>query len=258
MSTGTATQHSPGDSLSGRSALVTGAAGGIGQACARALAASGAKVHLVDLDAGVTALADELGGQAHELDITEPDSIATLPDDVDVLVNNAGLQHLAPIQEFPGERFELLQRVMVTAPFRLVQHCLPHMYAHGWGRLVHVSSVHGWRASPYKAGYVAAKHGLEGLSKVAALEGAEHGVTSNCVAPGYVRTPLVREQITAQANTRGISEDEVLDDVFLRSTAIKRLIEPAEVAALVCWLCSDGASYLTGASLPLDGGWTAS
>ncbi|MCP2164045.1 3-hydroxybutyrate dehydrogenase [Goodfellowiella coeruleoviolacea] len=244
--------------LDGRVALVTGAGSGIGQACARALAEAGALVHVVDRDArAALGTAEEIGGRAHVVDLADVDALRTLPAEVDILVNNAGLQHVAPIHEFPPERFALLQQVMVTAPFLLIRHCLPHMYARGWGRLVHISSVHGLRASAYKAGYVAAKHALEGLSKVAALEGAAHGVTSNCVNPGYVRTALVRDQVAAQARTHGIEPDEVVDRVFLQHTAIKRLIEPEEVAALVLWLCGDQAGYLTGASLPLDGGWTA-
>lgn len=251
------TAHIEAGELAGRRALITGAAGGIGRACARALEQGGAKLHLVDSDAAVLTAADELGGQGHIVDLAEEAAIRTLPDDVDILVNCAGLQHVAPLEEFPPERFHYLQQVMVTAPFLLSRHCVPHMYRRGWGRLVHVSSVHGLRASPYKAGYVAAKHGLEGLSKVAALEGAEHGVTSNCVNPGYVDTPLVRQQLSSQAATRGIAEQDVLDEVFLRNTGINRLITPEEVAALVRWLCHDEAAYLTGAALPMDGGWTA-
>ncbi len=146
---------------------------------------------------------------------------------------------------------------MVEAPFRILRRTLPHMYAQGWGRVVNISSVHGLRASAFKSAYVTAKHGLEGLSKTAALEGAPYGVTSNCVNPGYVRTPLVERQIAAQALAHGIPEEEVVERIMLDRTAVKRLIEPEEVAQLALWLCSPHASYLTGASLPLDGGWTA-
>ncbi|HEU5469771.1 MAG TPA: 3-hydroxybutyrate dehydrogenase [Actinophytocola sp.] len=244
--------------LAGRTALVTGGGGSIGGACVRALAAAGAKVHVVDRDGpAAERVAAEVDGWAHVVDLADPAAVDTLPDTVDVLVNNAGLQHVAPLHEFPPQMFDLLQRVMVTAPFLLIRRCVPHMYARGWGRIVNISSAHGMRASAYKAGYVAAKHGLEGLSKVAALEGAPHGVTSNCVDPGYVRTPLVTNQITAQAALHGMSEDEVVERVLLSRTAIKRLVEPEQVAALVLWLCGDAAAPITGASLPIDGGWTA-
>ncbi|SDG85852.1 3-hydroxybutyrate dehydrogenase [Lentzea fradiae] len=240
-------------SVTGHTALVTGAASGIGLACARALAAAGAKVHLADRDPRVLAVADELGGTGHVVDLTGP--VGDLPAEVDVLVNNAGVQHVAPIHEFPAERFSAMVELMLGAAFRLTRHVLPHMYDAGWGRLVHISSVHGLRASAFKSAYVAAKHGLEGFSKVAALEGAPHGVTSNCVAPGYVRTPLVEKQIADQARVHGIAEDEVSSRIFLQRSAVKRLIEPAEVADAVLWLCDNG--FVTGTSLAVDGGWTA-
>lgn len=245
--------------LDGRVALVTGGGSGIGRACVRALASAGAKVHIVDRDAAsATAVATEVGGWAQHVDLADPEAIEELPAEVDILVNNAGSQHVAPLHEFPPAKFALLTQVMLTAPFLLIRRCVPHMYARGWGRIVNISSAHGLRASAYKAGYVAAKHGIEGLSKVAALEGAAHGVTSNCVNPGYVRTPLVENQIAAQAAAHGMPADEVVERVLLERSAVKRLIEPEEVAELVLWLCGEGAGALTGASLPLDGGWTAS
>ncbi|MEU9126712.1 3-hydroxybutyrate dehydrogenase [Kitasatospora sp. NPDC048540] len=245
-------------SLGGRTALVTGAASGIGRACAEALAAAGARVYVVDLSAGPAGeLAARIGGTAVVADLADPRAVDALPDDADIVVNNAGLQHIAPLHEFPPERFAQIQRVMVEAPFRILRRTLPHMYRQGWGRIVNISSVHGLRASPYKSAYVTAKHALEGLSKTAALEGAPHGVTSNCVNPAYVRTPLVERQIAAQAAAHGIPEDEVVERIMLDRTAVKRLIEPAEVAALALWLCSPAAAYITGASLPVDGGWTA-
>lgn len=244
--------------LDGRIALVTGGGGGIGRACVLALAGAGAKVHVVDRDAGTAhEVAAEVGGWAHVVDLADAEAIDTLPEQVDILVNNAGLQHVAPLHEFPPEKFALLQQVMVTAPFLLIRRGLPHMYARGWGRIVNISSAHGLRASAHKAAYVAAKHALEGLSKVAALEGAPHGVTSNCVNPGYVRTPLVTNQIAAQAAIHGISEDLVVERVLLDRAAIKRLIEPEQVAGLVLWLCGEHASAMTGAALSMDGGWTA-
>ncbi|MCE6999910.1 3-hydroxybutyrate dehydrogenase [Saccharothrix sp. S26] len=246
------------DDLSGRTALVTGAGSGIGRACALALARAGAKVHLVDRDRdSVTEAARETGGAEHVVDLAADDPVRDLPTEVDILVNNAGLQHVAPVHEFPPERFELLQRVMVTAPFLLARHVLPHMYQRGWGRVVNISSVHGTRASAFKAAYVAAKHGLEGLSKVVALEGAPHGVTSNCVSPGYVRTPLVENQVADQARAHGIGPEQVLADVMLTRHAIKQLIEPAEVASVVLWLCGAHSGHVTGSSFTIDGGWTA-
>jgi 3-hydroxybutyrate dehydrogenase len=163
---------------------------------------------------------------------------AAVAADADILVNCAGLQHVAAVEEFPLEKFRLLLAVMLEAPFRLAQAALPHMYAEGFGRIVNISSVHGLRASPYKAAYVAAKHGLEGLSKVIALEGGPRGVTSNTVCPAYVRTPLVEKQIADQARIHGIPEESVITDIMLTEPAIKRLIEPDEVAELVAFLCS--------------------
>ncbi|TWP48166.1 SDR family NAD(P)-dependent oxidoreductase [Lentzea tibetensis] len=242
-------------SVTGHTALVTGAASGIGLATARALAAAGAKVHVVDLNGDAARqVAHEIGGTAHVADLAAF-TVADLPSEVDILVNNAGMQHVAPIHEFPPEVFFRMQQVMVTAAFVLTRHCLPHMYERGWGRLIHISSVHGLRASAYKSAYTAAKHAIEGFSKVAALEGAPHGVTSNCVAPGYVRTPLVENQVASQARLHGLAEEDVVGEIFLQRTAIKRLIEPAEVASAVLWLCDAG--FVTGTSLSIDGGWTA-
>ncbi len=247
-----------GAGLAGRTAMVTGAGSGIGRACATALAAAGARVHVVDIDAGAaTSVARQIGGTPHVVDLAQGGLVEGLPADIDILVNNAGLQHVAPLTEFPPDRFELIQKVMVHAPFLLLRRTLPHMRARGWGRVVNISSVHGLRASAFKAGYVTAKHALEGLSKVAALEGAPHGITSNCVNPGYVRTPLVERQIAAQAAAHGIDADQVVGEVMLSRSAVKRLIEPEEVAAVAVWLCGPHTGYITGASIPLDGGWTA-
>jgi 3-hydroxybutyrate dehydrogenase len=249
----------PDGPLAGRTALVTGAASGIGAAVARRMAADGAVVLAVDLDAaGVKALARDVSGvEPIACDLSDLEAVDALPGEVDVLVNNAGLQHVAPIHEFDPQRFSLILRIMLEAPFRLARRTLPHMYAQGWGRVINISSVHGLRASPFKSAYVTAKHGLEGLSKVIALEGAEHGVTSNCVNPAYVRTPLVEKQIADQARRHGIGEDEVVEKIMLAPVALKRLVEPAEVAELAAVLYGPASASITGASLTLDGGWTA-
>ena len=192
------------------------------------------------------------------MDLSDLDAHAALPTDIDVLVNNAGIQHVAPVHEFPVEEFERIHRIMLLSPFRLVRACLPHMYAAGWGRVVNISSVHGLRASPFKSAYVSAKHGLEGLSKVVALEAGDKGVTSNCVNPAYVRTPLVEKQISAQAQTHGIPESEVLAEVMLTPVAVKRLIEP--VRGRRPRRPSSAGRRRTrspGSSFTMDGGWTA-
>lgn len=244
--------------LSGRRALVTGGASGIGRAIATAFAGAGAAVTVLDRDADpAKAVADEIGGVAVVADLSDLDAIADLDLDFDIIVNNAGVQHVAPLESFPPERFSFILRVMLEAPFRIIAGALPHMYERGWGRIINVSSVHGLRASPYKSAYVSAKHGLEGLSKVAALEGAQHGVTSNCINPAYVRTALVEAQIADQARTHGISENDVLEQVMLAPAAVKRLIEPEEVATLALFLCSPSSASVTGSSFCLDGGWTA-
>jgi 3-hydroxybutyrate dehydrogenase len=244
--------------LEAKTAIVTGAASGIGEACARRLAGAGAEVTVIDLDAaGAERVAGELGGRAVVADLTDPASLDGLDLAADVLVNNAGFQHVAPVEEFPPERFAAMLALMLEAPFRLARAVLPGMYERGWGRVVNISSVHGLRASPYKSAYVAAKHGLEGLSKVLALEGGPRGVTSNCVCPAYVRTPLVEGQIADQARIHGISEAEVVEKVMLTEPVIKRLIEPGEVADAVAWLCSPAAAFVNGTSLVMDGGWTA-
>ena len=244
--------------LDGRRGLVTGGASGIGLACVRRLAALGAHVTVADVNgAAAQAVATEVGGAAWEIDLTDSAALAEMSLDCDVLVNNAGFQHVAPIEAFPPERFRTMLALMLEAPFLLVRAVLPHMYRQGFGRVINVSSVHGLRASPYKSAYVSAKHGLEGFSKVTALEGGPHGVTSNCVNPGYVRTPLVEKQIADQARIHGLAEDEVVEQVLLTESAIKRLVEPDEVADLVVWLAGPSAGFVNGASLSMDGGWTA-
>lgn len=245
--------------LTGRGVLVTGGASGIGLACAEAFAAARAEVVVLDRDgAGARAAADAVGGRAVVAELGDPGSLADLElADIDVVVNNAGFQHVAPLPELDPAAFGSMLRVMVEAPFRIAQAVLPHMYRRGWGRFVHVSSVHGRRASAYKSAYVTAKHALEGLSKALAVEGAEHGVTSNTICPGYVRTPLVEGQLAELAGTHGIDRAGVLDEVLLARTPVKRLIEPAEVARLAVFLCGPGTASMTGASYEISGGWTA-
>ncbi|MGW5513285.1 3-hydroxybutyrate dehydrogenase [Nocardia africana] len=244
--------------IEGRSALVTGGASGIGAACARELAAHGVSVTVADLDdANAQRVAQQINGTTWEVDLCDVAALETVRLDYDILVNNAGVQTVSPIVDFPPDRFRAMLALMVEAPFLLIRAALPHMYQHGFGRIVNISSVHGTRASAYKSAYVTAKHALEGLSKVTALEGAAHGVTSNCVSPGYVRTPLVDRQIADQAKAHGIPEEDVEREIFLSESAVKRLVEPDEVASLVGWLCSDSAKMVTGASYTMDGGWSA-
>lgn len=244
--------------LSGKTALITGGASGIGAACARELAARGAHVTVADRDgAGAGALADEIGGTSWAVDLLDVHALQDVVLETDILVNNAGVQRVAPITDFPPEAFRTLLTLMTEVPFLLIRAALPHMYAAGFGRIINLSSVHGLRASEYKVAYVTAKHALEGLSKVTALEGGPRGVTSNCVNPGYVRTALVDKQIADQARTHGIDEQQVVEEILLKESAIKRLVEPAEVASLVGWLASEQAGMVTGASYTMDGGWSA-
>ena len=244
--------------LRGRTALVTGGASGIGAACAREFASAGARVTVADVDReAAEALATEIGGQAWCVDLSDLGALADARIDVDILVNNAGVQHVSPIEDFAPERFSFILRLMLEAPFLLIRAALPGMYERGFGRVINISSVHGLRASAYKSAYVAAKHGLEGLSKVTALEGGPRGVTSNCIDPGYVRTPLVEKQIADQAAVHGIPESEVVEKIMLTESAIARLVEAEEVASLAGWLVSDRSGMVTGASYTMDGGWTA-
>src|ERR671939_328958 len=240
--------------LSGRSALVTGAASGIGRACAERLSRAGAAVTVLDLDGDAAReVAEGIGGEALQADLSDYEVLSGLEVDADIVVNNAGLQHVAAVEEFPPERFSMILRLMLEAPFRIVQKALPGMYEKGWGRIINISSIHGRVASPYKSAYISAKHGLEGFSKTAALEGGPRGVTSNCICPAYVRTPLVENQISDQAKTHGISEDEVVEKIMLTEPAIKRLIEPEEVAEFDAFLWPPGAPLWAGSSLTMDG-----
>ncbi len=243
----------------GRRALVTGAASGIGRAAAIKLAEAGAHVLAVDLNAeGLDALAAEVPGiEPVPFDLSNLEGIASLPKDVDILVNNAGIQTVSPIQDFPVERFELIMKVMLHAPWYLIRQSVPHMYEQGWGRIVNLSSAHGLRASEFKSAYVTAKHGLEGLSKVVALEGGPHGATSVTVNPAYVRTPLVEKQIAEQAKAHNMGEDEVVAKIMLDRVHVKRLIEPEEVGELVLFLTGPASASMSGTSYPIDGAWSA-
>lgn len=244
--------------LVGRTAVVTGGASGIGEACARAFAAEGAVVTIADLNAeAAEKLATEIGGKAWALDLSDTTALEKLELSTDILVNNAGIQRVAPIEEFEPDSWRLIHRLMLEAPFLLIRAALPGMYERGFGRIINLSSVHGLRASAFKSAYVAAKHGLEGLSKVTALEGGPHGVTSNCINPAYVRTPLVEKQIADQARLHGIPEEEVVAKIMLTESAIKRLVEPGEVASLATWLASADSGMVTGSSYAMDGGWSA-
>jgi 3-hydroxybutyrate dehydrogenase len=244
--------------LSGRRALVTGAASGIGLACARRLAEAGATVVIADRDGeAAKSAAEELDGELWIVDLSETEALRELDLDVDILVNNAGFQHIAPIAAFPPEVFSAMMRVMVEAPFLLIKAVLPKMYERQFGRIVNISSHLGVRATPFKSGYTTAKHALIGLSDAVALEGAPHGVTSNAICPTYARTPLVESQIAAQAEVHGISEQQVLEEIFLALPAIKRFVEPSEIAEFVAYLCTPAASFITGATHMLDGGATA-
>lgn len=244
--------------LEGRRALVTGGASGIGAACVRELAARGAHVTVADVDGDAAkAVAEEVGGEAWVVDLSATQALDDLELDTDILVNNAGIQRVNALQDFVPDDFRLVHRLMLEAPFLLVRAALPGMYERGWGRIINISSVHGLVASPFKAAYVSAKHGLEGLSKVTALEGGERGVTSVCVNPGYVRTPLMERQIAEQARVHGIPVSEVLAKVMLAESAVKRLVEPHEVASLVGWLTGPASAMVSGASWTIDGGWSA-
>ncbi len=249
-----------------RVAVVTGGASGIGRAIAERLAADGAAVVIGDIDV-------ERGRQVAErhpgisfvaTDTTSPDdrsallaNVQALHGRIDILVNSAGVQHVAPIHEFAPERWEYLVQVHLVAPAMLIREVLPGMYARGWGRIVNIASINSLIAHPNKSAYVAAKHGLLGLTRAVALEAGPQGVTVNAVCPAFVRTPLVERQIEDLARTEGIPVEDVVSRVMTGPTAIRRLIEPAEVAAMVAYLCSDDAGAVTGSAQLIDGGWTA-
>lgn len=248
-----------------RVALVTGGSSGIGRACAEALAAEGVKVALADLDeARGREVAVGLEGIFISADLSKRAACKRAVEEtvrvcgrLDILINNAGFQHLDPIAEFPEDTWDDMVVLMLTAPFLLSKYAWPYLTRSACGRIVNIGSAHSLAASPYKVAYVTVKHGLLGLTKVAALEGGLHGLTCNIVCPAYVRTPLVDEQIADQARTRGLRPEEVEEKVFLGRTAIKKLLEPEDVGRYVAFLCSEAAWGITGSVQAMDLGWTA-
>ncbi len=254
------------EELRGKVALVTGAASGIGLAIARDLAQHDVRVTLADIDVerGQAAASNIQNARFQVADMTSDEAIQSLIEKtiseegyVDILVNNAGIQHVAPITEFPEAKWKQIIDIMLTAPFLLTKAVLPGMYEQKWGRIINIASVHSLRASAFKSAYVSAKHGLLGLTRVTALEAAPYGVTCNAICPSYVRTPLVEKQIADQARIHGIPESEVVEKIMVTEGAIRRLVEPEEVAQFTTFLCGDAASAITGSAQTIDCGWTA-
>jgi 3-hydroxybutyrate dehydrogenase len=248
--------------LDGKTALVTGSTSGIGLAVARALAAEGARLILNGFGdpAEIERLRNELGADHSGADLTKPHAIEEMmagAGEVDILVNNAGTQHVAPIDQFPVEQWDLLIALNLSAAFHTIRLALPAMKRKGWGRIINTASAHSLVASPNKAPYVAAKHGIAGLTKAVALETATSGVTVNCISPGYVWTPLVENQIPDTMKARGLTREQVMNDVLLAAQPTKKFVTVDQVAALAVFLCRDEASAITGANLSMDGGWTA-
>ncbi|HAA46798.1 MAG: 3-hydroxybutyrate dehydrogenase [Halomonas sp. 54_146] len=247
-----------------RIALVTGTSSGIGAAVVEHFCQLGHQVLAVDFNPAGKAIAEKAGAAFFEADLTDPEACRAAVADavkrfggVDILVNNAGIQHVASIETFPEEKWRQIMDLMLTAPFLLTQAAWPHMREKGWGRIINVASIHAQVASPGKAAYISAKHGMIGLTKTAALEGGEQGITANAVCPAYVKTPLVDNQIADQAKLNNMDEKDVIENIMLKQAAIKRLIEPEEVAQLVGYLASDAAGAVTGSSFNIDLGWTA-
>jgi len=258
--------------LKGKSAVVTGSTSGIGLAIAKALAQAGANVTIngfgdkAAIEAERAGIEKAFGVKASysPADMTKPAEIADMIRTaektygaVDILVNNAGIQHVAPIEEFPIEKWDQIIAINLSAAFHAIRAVIPGMKARKWGRIVSTASAHSLVASPFKAAYVTAKHGLTGLTKTVALEVATLGITANCISPGYVWTPLVEKQIPDTMKARGMTEEQVKQDVLLAAQPTKQFVTPEQVAALALYLCSDAAAQITGANIPIDGGWTA-
>jgi len=245
-------------SLQGKSVLITGAGSGIGRACAIAFVESGARVIAVDLDLKLLKdLKSSYSLEIIEADLTKPEKF--FPDnlEIDILINNAGIQHVSPLEEFSMEKADAMLSLMLRTPFYLIQKSLPSMYSKNWGRIIGISSIHGHIASPFKSAYVMAKHGMEGLHKTVALEAGAHGVTANTIAPAYVRTALLEKQINDQAHVNKLTADQVINEIMLAPAAIKRLIEPEEIANMALYLCGPNSNSISGTSFVIDNGWTA-
>ena len=252
--------------LDGKVALVTGSTSGIGLAIAKAFGGEGAKLMINGFGdrADIHRECAELGAIHDGADMSKPAEIERMmkrcADElgpVDVLVNNAGIQHVSPVDEFPVEKWDAIIAINLSSAFHTTRLVVPAMKQSGWGRIINTASAHSLVASPNKSAYVAAKHGIAGFTKTVALETARHGITVNCISPGYVWTPLVERQIPDTMKTRGLTREQVMNDVLLAAQPTKRFVTPEEVASLALYLCSDGAASMTGANLSMDGGWTA-
>ncbi|QZD95284.1 3-hydroxybutyrate dehydrogenase [Qipengyuania gelatinilytica] len=248
--------------LEGKRALVTGSTSGIGLAIARSLAGEGAKVVLNGFgdEAEIAQLCEELGATHSGADLTDVAQIEQMMSEagsIDILVNNAGMQHVSPVEDFPVAKWDTIIALNLTAAFHTTRLAVPGMKEKGWGRIINTASAHSKVASPFKSAYNSAKHGLDGFTKTIALELAEHGVTANCISPGYVWTPLVENQIPDTMKARGLTREQVINDVLLVKQATKKFVQPEEIGALAVFLCRDEAQNVNGANWSVDGGWTA-